>query len=160
LTWVTRRVPLVKQELLTLWSTWLHSRLFLGSYNSTFLFFELRHLVTSLVFSYFTHTIYGTKMLITTAKPVRKGNKRLTPLPVSNDHTNNCYILQSCTYIVHNFPHKNDVRFVFSSGFCRRVHVLFTLFVFVCLSWRLVSYVPDVANFSGLSIIDCLSGFL
>ena len=55
-------------------------------------------------------------MLITTAKPVRKGNKRLTPLPVSNDHANNCYIFQSCTYIVHNFPHKNDVRFVFSSG--------------------------------------------
>jgi hypothetical protein len=28
---------------------------------------------------------------------------------------------------------KNDVRFVFTSSFCRRAHVLFTLFVFHCI---------------------------
>ena len=55
----------------------------------------------------------------------------------------------------------------------RMSRVLFTLFcvclrivvsntyrdcVFVCL--RLVSCVPNVANFSGYSILDCLCGFL
>ena len=72
-------------------------------------------------------------MLITTAKPVRKGNKRLTPLPVSNDHANNCYIFQSCTYIVHNFRIKTMFGSSFPPIVCMRVHVLFTLFVFVCL---------------------------
>ena len=51
---------------------------------------------------------------------------------------------------------------------CRRVHVLFTLFVFVCIKWcptHIVlcfyfvfvssSCVPYVASFSGLSIFDC-----
>ena len=30
---------------------------------------------------------------------------------------------------------KNDVRFVFTSSFCMRGHVLFTLFVFDCVLW-------------------------
>jgi hypothetical protein len=30
------------------------------------------------------------------------------------------------------FPHKNDVRFVFTQVVCRRAHVLFMLFVFDC----------------------------
>ena len=37
------------------------------------------------------------------------------------------------------FPHKNDVRFVFTSSYCRRAHVLFTLFVFVCILFCPVS---------------------
>jgi hypothetical protein len=33
-------------------------------------------------------------------------------------------------------------------------HILCCVFVFICL--RPVSYVPNVASFSGLSILDCL----
>ena len=58
--------------------------------------------------------------------------------------------------------------------FCRRAHVLFTLFVlfahngvqhilccgFRFVSLRLVSCVPNVVSFSGLSIVICPSGFL
>ena len=57
---------------------------------------------------------------------------------------------------------------------CRRAHVLFTLFVFVCVSWcpitlcchfclvyhRPESCIPNVVSFSGLSILDCTFGFL
>ena len=58
------------------------------------------------------------------------------------------------------FPHKNDVRFVFTYQlFCKRAHVLFTYDICVCL--RILccvfvcpceSCVPCVASFHGLSI--------
>jgi len=72
------------------------------------------------------------------------------------------------------FPHENDVWLALPPVFCRRAHVLFTLFVlfansgvqhmlswgfcFVCLC--LVSCVPNVASFYGLSILICPFGFL
>jgi len=37
------------------------------------------------------------------------------------------------SYITLRFQHKNDVRFVFTSSFCRRAHVLYTL---LCLFAR------------------------
>ena len=37
-------------------------------------------------------------------------------------------------------------------------HILSCVFSFACL--RLVSYVPNGASFSGLSILDCPFGFL
>jgi hypothetical protein len=54
---------------------------------------------------------------------------------------------------------------------CRRACVFLTLFVFVCayrcpthivfgVFLRLVSCLPNVASFSGLSILDCPFGFL
>ena len=65
------------------------------------------------------------------------------------------------------FPFKNsDVRFVLPAVVCRRAHVLFTLFVFVCVLMSTTycvvflfcfssSCVPYVASFSGLPIFDC-----
>ena len=41
------------------------------------------------------------------------------------------YVLSSVLWCPLRFPHKNDVRFVFISS----CHVLFTLFVFVCIKW-------------------------
>jgi len=42
------------------------------------------------------------------------------------------YVMSSVLWCPLRFQHKNDVRFVFSSSWCRRAHVLFTLFVFAC----------------------------
>jgi len=66
------------------------------------------------------------------------------------------------------------IKTMFGSSFplvvCMRVHVLFTLFVFVCVWWcptHIVflfrfssSCVTCVASFSGLSILDCPFGIL
>jgi len=55
-----------------------------------------------------------------------------------------CFVSSSCV-----------LRIVVSKTYC----VVFSpFFLLVCL--RLVSCVPNVANFSGLSIIDCLFGIL
>jgi hypothetical protein len=45
------------------------------------------------------------------------------------------YLLSSVLWCRLRFPHKNDARFVFTSSCFRRAHVLFTLFVFVCIEW-------------------------
>ena len=42
------------------------------------------------------------------------------------------YVLNSVLWGTLQFPHNNDVRFVFATGVCRRVHDLFMLFVFAC----------------------------
>jgi hypothetical protein len=39
-------------------------------------------------------------------------------------------------------------------------HILLCVFVFVFVCLRVVSYVPDVASYSGLFIRDCSFGFL
>ena len=41
--------------------------------------------------------------------------------------------LSSVLWCPLRFPHKNNVRFIFTSSCCRRTRVLFTLFVFVCI---------------------------
>ena len=78
------------------------------------------------------------------------------------------YVLSCVLLYPFEFPHENDVRFVFTSS-CLFVRALFTLFVFVCVycvvffcfvCLLLVLCIPTVASFSGLSIFDCTFGIL
>ena len=71
-------------------------------------------------------------------------------------------VLSSVLWCPLRFPHEHDICLQEGSL------VLLTLFVFVCVKWfsthivclRLVSCVPYVDSFSGLSILDCAFGYL
>jgi len=79
------------------------------------------------------------------------------------------YVLSSCCDVQYDFRIKTMFGSSLPPVVCRRAHVLFTLFVFVCLEWcpihfvlcfcfvcfRLVCCVSYVASFSGLSLFDC-----
>ena len=74
-----------------------------------------------------------------------------------------------CCDVRYNFRIKTMFGSSLPPVVCRRADVLFTLFVFVCVSWCLthielclffmfvfvLSCVPYVASFSGLSVFDC-----
>ena len=85
------------------------------------------------------------------------------------------YFLSFMLWCPLRFPHKSDVRFVFTSSYlwqgscliyvicvCLPIVVYntyyFVFFGIVCLP--LVSCVPNIAIFSGLSILNCPFGFL
>ena len=82
------------------------------------------------------------------------------------------YALSFVLWCPLRFPHKNEFWFVFTSScvVCRRAHILFIYYYFicvclhvvvsntycaVCLLWFSSSCVPYVASFSRLSICDC-----
>jgi len=79
-----------------------------------------------------------------------------------------------CCHVRYDFRIKTMFGSPLPPVFCRRAHVLFTLFVLIAhsgvqhilccgfrfVSLRLVSCVPSVTSFSGLSIFSCPFGFL
>jgi hypothetical protein len=85
------------------------------------------------------------------------------------------YFLTSVLLCPLCFPHKNDVRVVFTSS-CLSEGSCLICVIFICLHIvvsntycvacfyfacrHILSCVPSVANVSGLSILDCSSGFL
>ena len=86
-----------------------------------------------------------------------------------NDVPTSIYNMQ-CVVTLLNL-HKTMFGVSLPPAVCRRACVFLTLFVFVCayrcpthivfgVFLRLVSCLPNVASFSGLSILDCPFGFL
>ena len=86
-----------------------------------------------------------------------------------NDVPTSIYNMQ-CVVTLLNL-HKTMFGLSLPPAVCRRACVFLTLFVFVCayrcpthivfgVFLRLVSCLPNVASFSGLSILDCPFGFL
>jgi len=77
-----------------------------------------------------------------------------------------------CCDVRYNFRIKTMFVSSLPPVICRRAHVLFTLFDLVCVLWCpthivlcfcfvcIVSCVPYVASFSGMSILDCSFGIL